>query len=338
MKTARRTQMVHDDNAAMNREDRTTRSTPWAALWCALAAGCRLWDVGPIVDDHRARDATQDAAERDEGTTDASAIDAAERDAGPDAAMIDQCASHRAQITSGVGVIDVRTYLFSPLVVHGARACPVMVSPRGRPFVAAAEEGDGRVVWLGHDALLSLVATQRAVAPLLRNAMSWAGRRALRELRIGVAPDAMTGTLPAYFAQEGVSARVIAARDLRAGDVDVWVAFATTAPTASNEQQIVRDFIASGGGLVLAGQAWNWARSHASDPIDAYPGNALVAAAGITAMAEPMSTAETTAGALCVAFRGFESGWSLGRDRSLEVGQRLRRNARYRHGNSICGP
>ncbi len=280
----------------MNREDRTARTTPWVALSCALAAGCRLWDIGPIVDDRRASDAAQDAAERDEGLPDAW-VDASASDAATDAAAIDPCPSHRAQITSGVGAIDVRTYLFSPLVVHGARACPVMVTPRGRPFAAVAEEGDGRVAWLGHDALLSLVATQRDVAPLLRNTMAWAGRRALRELRIGVAPEAMTGTLPAFFAQEGVSPRMIAARDLRAGEVDVWVAFATTAPTASNEQQIVRDFVASGGGILLAGQAWNWARSRPSDPIEAYPGNALVPSAGITAMAEPLSTAETTAGA-----------------------------------------
>lgn len=264
------------------------------------ASGCRFWNALPLVDDLVRTDATSDAPSdvTSEGASDVSAD--ASLDAildAEDSGVTDPCVAHRAAITAGVGTIDVRTYRFSPLAVHGARACPIMMTPSGRPYAAVAEEGSGRVVWLGHDALLQLIATQRDVAPLLRNSISWASRRALGEARVGVSPETWTGTLPAFFAQEGLRPSTVSVRDLRASGIDVWIVFSTTAPTAADEQQIVRDFVRSGGSVILAGQAWNWARTHPRSPVEAYPGNALVPSAGITALTEALNTGETTAGA-----------------------------------------
>ncbi|MBL8679013.1 MAG: hypothetical protein JNK05_07595 [Myxococcales bacterium] len=266
------------------------------SLFAMGASGCRFWNVLPLVDDVVRADATSDVAVdvATDAATDA-LVDASAEVA--DATAADPCEAHRAAMTAGVGAIDVRTYRFSPLAVHGARACPIMVTPSGRPFAAVAEEGSGRVVWLGHDALLQLVATQRDVAPLLRNSISWASRRALATARIGVSPETWTGTLPAFFAQEGLRPSTVSVRELRASGIDVWIVFSTTAPTAADEQQIVRDFVRSGGAVILAGQAWNWARSHPRSPVEAYPGNALVPSAGITALPEALNTGETTAGA-----------------------------------------
>jgi len=260
------------------------------------ASGCRFWNVLPLVEDLAPSDATSDSRgdTATEASTDAG-LDGA--DDALDATAPDPCVAHRAAITAGVGALDVRTYRFSPLTVHGPRACPIMVTPSGRPFAAVAEEGSGRVVWLGHDGLLQFLATQRDVAPLLRNSISWAARRPLGDARIGVSPETWTGTLPAFFAQEGLRPTMVSARGLRASGIDVWIVFSTTAPTAADEQQFVRDFVRAGGAIILAGQAWNWARTNPRSPVEAYPGNALVPAAGITALAEALNTGDTTAGA-----------------------------------------
>lgn len=270
-------------------------------LLCAAGSvRCRYWDVQPLFDDARAeRDGALDSANSD--ASDVAARDGSSEDGAIDAASdgpaSDQCLSHRAQITEGVGAIDVRNYLFSPIAVHGARACPVLVTPSGRPFAAVTEDGAGRVVWLGHDGIFQLIATQRDVAPLLRNAITWAARRAAREARVGVSPETLTGTLPAFFAQEGIDARSVSARNLLTSGVDVWVVFSTTAPSSASDQQIVREYLRAGGSLVLAGQAWNWARSHPGESLEAYPGNALLSSAGLTMLTEALSTADTTAGA-----------------------------------------
>ncbi len=209
-----------------------------------------------------------------------------------------RCDADRAQILGEVRRIDTRNVLFSPLVVHGDGACPMMVTASGRAFAAFAREGAGRVVWFGQDSMLTTLATQADTGALLRNALAWGVRGgALRGARVGLEPAPSLGAVATIVAREGGTAEDVSALALRADRFDAWVTASTQAPTTEAELANVRDFVRAGGLLLHAGQAWNWARTRPSEPASRYPGNALVPSAGIFVVPSAIAAADTAAGA-----------------------------------------
>lgn len=194
-------------------------------------------------------------------------------DGGPPA-LVD-CEADWAALTAGVGLIEHGEALPSRLVVHGDRACPIVLDEAQRTFIASTAYGWGRALHIGHEAML--------VDPLgaggdeerfLQNALAWlAGRE---HPRIGV--EAGLSPLRSWLVDQGVDAVQVGVEGLPG--VDVFVATSST-ERGEAEVEAVRAFVASGGGLLQAGQAWWWAQSHA-EVGERYMGNQILNPMGIT--------------------------------------------------------
>ncbi|MBL8683078.1 MAG: hypothetical protein JNK05_28180 [Myxococcales bacterium] len=299
-----------------------TRAAHAASLLLAAITteGCRFWSVRPVIEQHL-RDQSDAREEDAQSVADASDVidvsrvpDASERcsiDNGgcgdpaqyacveePALRCVLRCDADRREILRDIGRIDTRTFLFSPAVVHGDNACPLLVTSSGRPFAAFAREGLGRVVWFGHDAALTTLAMQPDGSALVRNALVWASRRpSLAGVRVGLEPRNNLGTLATIVVAEGGAPRAVAASALDASQIDVWVTASTLAPTTRAELDVIDRFVRQGGGLVHGGQAWNWARTRPGEPASAYPGNGLVRSAGIFIVPTSLAAADTAVGA-----------------------------------------
>ncbi|XP_053728176.1 TRPM8 channel-associated factor homolog [Synchiropus splendidus] len=153
------------------------------------------------------------------------------------------------------------------LLVHGLLAFPIGATPDGRTFLAGAYYGKGRVVVVTHDILLAI----EWLAPLWKNVMTWLDRG--RNGITGVAiPNAYS-----LFAKSGINCQQT---DLRK-DLSVYVCKAYTNDIAEELQE----FVAEGGGLLVAGQSWYWAQTNKSQNVlTDYPGNKFMYNMGMSFM------------------------------------------------------
>lgn len=299
-----------------------------AVMLSSTAVGCRFWSVRPIIEEHLrdagpALDASDEREpERDAGppldagdarTSDASRSCSIDNGGCGPSAEFDclegaplrcalRCEPDRRALLQGIARFDTRNFLFSPIIVHGDNACPLMVTPGGRPFAAFARDGLGRVVWLGHDATLTTLASQPDGSTLLRNALLWGTRRAsLTGIRVGLEPNANLAAITSLVSREGGSTVPVVAGMVSNATIDAWVTASTQAPTTDEERNAVRAFVARGGLLLHAGQAWNWARTRPNDPASNYPGNALIPSAGMLLVPQALAATETAVGATVLA-------------------------------------
>ncbi|KAM5145673.1 TRPM8 channel-associated factor homolog [Mantella aurantiaca] len=154
----------------------------------------------------------------------------------------------------------------SHLIVHGQRAFPLIVNDSYKTYLAAAFYGKGRVVVATHEHQIS----QASQKQLVSNLISWldAGRKGgigihwnLRE---------MLG-----FLEEGLE---IHQSDFKKS----FSVYCCTSYTDKDAENML-EFVAEGGGLLIAGQAWHWASLNpGKDALIEYPGNKLINQFGIS--------------------------------------------------------
>ncbi|MFQ5459414.1 MAG: M60 family metallopeptidase, partial [Anaerolineae bacterium] len=110
---------------------------------------------------------------------------------------------------------------------------------------------------------------------LLENAVRWAAAQGTSRIRVGAiaTPDAA-----AYLTSRGLDVDAATIADLSGYDAVLW------APWDHGEDDValLRDYLAAGGGIVMAATGWGWAQLHPGQDLrTAFAGNRLLASAGI---------------------------------------------------------
>ena len=130
------------------------------------------------------------------------------------------------------------------------------------PVIITGEMGKGRVLAVGHDALLQRADT---TAPLLENAFAWldgreGGRVGLTtshgEWLAGQAADELENQLQGWGFDVQRLDRPVDAANL--ASLDVLVIGNAWCPLEAEQLQAIADFVGDGGGLALAGLGWSW--------------------------------------------------------------------------------
>ncbi|XP_030600780.1 TRPM8 channel-associated factor homolog [Archocentrus centrarchus] len=162
--------------------------------------------------------------------------------------------------------------LSSEVLVHGPLAFPIGTTGDGRPFLAGAYYGRGRVIVVTHEAYLRV----ESMAPFWRNAIHW-----LDEGRRGVV--GVMGKLPLkVFSESGLQCEKTNFRK----DLSVFVC---TAYITEHLEEI-QNFVAEGGGLLIGGHAWWWARTHAGkNPLTEFSGNKILNQMGLSLLKATIS-------------------------------------------------
>uniref|UniRef100_A0A3P9BBB6 TRPM8 channel-associated factor homolog n=1 Tax=Maylandia zebra TaxID=106582 RepID=A0A3P9BBB6_9CICH len=148
-------------------------------------------------------------------------------------------------LLQGVSEFDLPSdCVFSEVLVHGPLAFPIGTTEDGRPFLAGAYYGRGRVIVVTHEAYLAV----KSMAPFWRNAIHWLdeGRRGV----VGVMVDPALKVL----SESGLKCEKTNFRK----DLSVFVC---TAYITEHLEEI-QNFVAEGGGLLIGGHAWYWAQTY----------------------------------------------------------------------------
>ncbi|XP_010896982.4 TRPM8 channel-associated factor homolog [Esox lucius] len=174
-----------------------------------------------------------------------------------------------ASLMRGVQQLDLSgPCVPSDLVLIGHDAFPLAMNARGQVLMAASFYGDGRLVVLGHEAYLT------AFPALMENALAWLAGSPCSSTRVVVHPgckglaDALGGSrlrpeVGAFSKDDGV--------------------YVTDAYSVGPD---VRDMVAfmkvTKGGLLIAGQAWSWAKDNpGQNTLQDFPANKVSSVAGI---------------------------------------------------------
>ncbi|KAK9961902.1 hypothetical protein ABG768_007300 [Culter alburnus] len=171
-------------------------------------------------------------------------------------------------LLQGVSEFDTQgKALASEVMVHGPLAFSIAVTPAGKAFIAGAYYGQGRVILVSHESYLS----RDSLSTFMINAIKW-----LDEGRTGV-----IGILPSLKAAHAVlnkSGLDCQLTDLRE-DLSVYVC------TSYSDAQCaeIQEFVAEGGGLLIGGHAWHWAKTHPGcNVMTEYPGNHILNKMGLS--------------------------------------------------------
>ncbi|CAN9511095.1 unnamed protein product [Ophioblennius macclurei] len=131
----------------------------------------------------------------------------------------------------------------SDILVHGPLAFPIACTERKETFLAGGYYGQGRVIVVSHEGLLK----KEAMAPFWKNALIW-----LDEGRKGIV--GINGNHGyKILSQCGLKCQKTSLKE----GLSVYV----TLTNIGNPDELA-NFVAEGGGLLLAGHAWYWARTH----------------------------------------------------------------------------
>ncbi|MFN7835745.1 MAG: M60 family metallopeptidase [Burkholderiaceae bacterium] len=197
-------------------------------------------------------------------------------------------AAARTELQAGVGVVRVAPDAVpGPIVMAAPQAFALLLGQENggghQAVIAASTAGRGRAVALGHEAFLRPATLSQADgARLLMNIIRWTGapRRAQGADKVGVlqleetASWADTQNLP--LKRLGLPLRTahlenVATVLLEAGSV-----------TEPADQDVLRNYLANGGGIVAAGVGWGWQQLHPGLTLaNDYPGNRLLREAGL---------------------------------------------------------
>ncbi|XP_054468706.1 TRPM8 channel-associated factor homolog [Anoplopoma fimbria] len=158
----------------------------------------------------------------------------------------------------------------SDLVLIGDHAFPLAMNSQGQVLMAASLYGRGRIVVLGHEGYLT------AFPALVENALTWLRGDGSDHLPVGVHKN-IKGVADNLSKSSFQVSVVGAFTDNR--EVGVYV---TDAYCVGADEKDLVAFLKAGGGVLIAGQAWNWAHNNPKEnPILHFPGNKVSAVAGI---------------------------------------------------------
>lgn len=153
------------------------------------------------------------------------------------------------------------------LLLIGEAAFPVLVNKKGQVLIAASSYGRGRLVVVSHEGYLLAA----GLAPFLLNAVNW----------LRPSPGAPVGVhtslepLVTILRGSGIEAQV----QPELGDLSGVYCINAYNETLTTE---LVQFVKRGGGLLIGGQAWYWARQHGCDKVlSRFPGNLVTSVAGV---------------------------------------------------------
>uniref|UniRef100_A0A3B4GXP4 TRPM8 channel-associated factor homolog n=1 Tax=Pundamilia nyererei TaxID=303518 RepID=A0A3B4GXP4_9CICH len=135
----------------------------------------------------------------------------------------------------------------SDLVLIGDHAFPLAMNSRGQVLMAASLYGSGRIVVLGHEGYL------KAFPALVENALTWLRGDGSDNLSVGVHRNVSAAANS--LKKSSFQVEVVGAFSDRLG-VGVYV---TDAYSVGSDPKDLVAFLKAGGGVLIAGQAWNWA-------------------------------------------------------------------------------
>ncbi|XP_034166696.1 TRPM8 channel-associated factor homolog isoform X1 [Pangasianodon hypophthalmus] len=156
----------------------------------------------------------------------------------------------------------------SDLVLIGSQAFPLSMNPRGQVLMAASRYGQGRIVVLGHEEYLT------RFPGLVENALTWLMPSESVSTTVGIQKNliSLAGNLSYYPVKTELG-------DFQNEGLAVYVTDAYSVDSCAKE---LVAFLKSGGGLLIAGQAWYWAQTHPGEnTLLCFPGNKVCSVAGI---------------------------------------------------------
>uniref|UniRef100_A0A3Q2FYT3 TRPM8 channel-associated factor homolog n=1 Tax=Cyprinodon variegatus TaxID=28743 RepID=A0A3Q2FYT3_CYPVA len=153
----------------------------------------------------------------------------------------------------------------SEVLVHGSLAFPIGTTGGGQAFLAGAYYGKGRVIVTGHEGVLR----PKENASFWKNALHWLdeGRRGVVGVAvkdgIKIANDSGLKMVKTEFKK----------------DLSVFVS--SSNPKGHWEE--IQNFVAEGGGLLIAGHVWYWAQKHKDkNPLTDFGGNKILSQMGLS--------------------------------------------------------
>lgn len=163
----------------------------------------------------------------------------------------------------------------SEVLVHGPLAFPIGATPDGKAFLAGAYYGQGRVIVATHEGYIG----RDSLAKFFSNALHWLdeGRNGV----VGIKPQLKS--TESVLAKSGLQCQVTDFKE----DLSVYVC--TSYSDAQCE--VIQDFVAEGGGLLIGGHAWYWAQSHpGQNAMAEYPGNHILNKMGLCILGDTLSS------------------------------------------------
>ncbi|XP_075129874.1 TRPM8 channel-associated factor homolog isoform X1 [Leptodactylus fuscus] len=167
-------------------------------------------------------------------------------------------------LLQGVSNMDIGG-VSSELLLHGPLTFPIGLTGSNQCFLAAAYYGRGRVIVGTHEGYL----LRPQLKTFLLNAVSWLDMGRKGKIGVSKSVEGFAKTLQAEGLQYVVSSLV----------PDLSVYCCTSYSDAEAEK--IQQFVAEGGGLLIAGHAWYWSYSH-PDVLSQYPGNKILNKLGIS--------------------------------------------------------
>ncbi|XP_034459759.1 TRPM8 channel-associated factor homolog [Hippoglossus hippoglossus] len=169
-------------------------------------------------------------------------------------------------LLKGVSEFDIpEGPVLSEVLVHGPLAFPIGTTEHGDAFLAGAYYGQGRVIVISHEGILS----REPMTQFWSNAIHWLdeGRNGV----IGVSHNQALGIL----SKSGLKCEKTNFRK----DLSVFVCTAYS----GDHMEDIQNFVAEGGGLLIGGHAWYWAQTHCGqNPLTDFVGNKILTKMGLS--------------------------------------------------------
>ncbi|XP_020853655.1 TRPM8 channel-associated factor 2-like [Phascolarctos cinereus] len=154
----------------------------------------------------------------------------------------------------------------SELLIISEASFPVLVNKNYQVLIAASHYGQGRIVVLSHEGYLK----DAKMAPFLQNAVKWLGH--CEGYTVGV--HTSVECLASMLCDTGIDVQNVHHFQ------DSLRVFCTDAFDSTYAKQLIQ-FVKNGGGLLIGGNAWQWAKEHGHKVLGDFPGNHVTSVAGI---------------------------------------------------------
>ncbi|XP_003968852.2 TRPM8 channel-associated factor homolog [Takifugu rubripes] len=157
----------------------------------------------------------------------------------------------------------------SDLVLIGDHAFPLAMNSQGQVIMAASLYGRGRIVVLGHEGYLT------AFPDLVENAVTWLGGDGSDG---SVAVHQQVKAVADNLSKSKLKVEVVGGFGLNLGAA----VYVTDAYSVAADAKGLVAFMKAGGGVLIGGQAWNWAQTRPKDNVLLlFEGNKVSGVAGI---------------------------------------------------------
>ncbi|XP_033832545.1 TRPM8 channel-associated factor homolog [Periophthalmus magnuspinnatus] len=170
----------------------------------------------------------------------------------------------------GIKQLDLRgPSIPCDLVLTGDHAFPLAMNKHGQVLLAASMYGLGRIVVLGHEAFLG------TLTDFVGGAISWLKQGKSQNISVGVHVHSK------HVAEKLHSKFQFKVMNDFSSDQGIGV-YVTDAYCVESKAKDIIEFMKSGGGVLIAGQAWSWAEGHPKDnTLLQFMGNKVSGVAGV---------------------------------------------------------